>query len=45
LADTAIYSDAAKLAEVNKKYTEVQQKIAATTDAWENAMMEMEELG
>ena len=45
LADTAIYSDATKLAEANKKYTEVQQKIAATTDAWENAMMEMEELG
>ena len=45
LADIAIYSDAAKLAEVNKKYTEIQQKIAATTDAWENAMMEMEELG
>ena len=45
LADTAIYSDAVKLAEANKKYTEVQQKIASATDAGENAMMEMEELG
>jgi ATP-binding cassette subfamily F protein 3 len=45
LADSSIYSDPAKLNEINRFYADIKQKITQATDEWETAMLEMEELG
>jgi ATP-binding cassette subfamily F protein 3 len=44
LADPKIYNDSVALAEINRFYTDVKQKLDRTTEDWENLMMEVEEL-
>jgi ATP-binding cassette, subfamily F, member 3 len=44
LAEPAVYNDSKALADLNKLYSEVKQKLERATEAWENAMMEVEEL-
>lgn len=42
LADSAVYNDPTKLAELNRFYTDIKQKIAQATDDWEKAVLEAE---
>ncbi|WP_031526089.1 ABC-F family ATP-binding cassette domain-containing protein [Dyadobacter crusticola] len=44
LGDPAIYNDSVALAEMNRFYTDIKQKLEKTTEDWENLMMEVEEL-
>lgn len=44
LADPKIYNDSVALAEMNRFYIDVKQKLDQTTEDWENLMMEVEEL-
>ena len=44
LAEPAIYNDSKALADLNRFYSEIKQKLEKATEAWENAMMEVEEL-
>jgi len=44
LAEPAIYNDSKALADLNRFYAEIKQKLEKATEAWENAMMEIEEL-
>ncbi len=44
LADPASYADKGTLDRLNEKYAHTQKKIADTTQAWEVAMLEVEEL-
>lgn len=45
LADEAIYSNPTKLAEINRQYAEIKQKIDKSTENWEQAVLEVEALG
>lgn len=44
LAEPAIYNDAKALSDLNRAYTEIKLKLEKANDAWETAMMEVEEL-
>lgn len=44
LADPKIYNDSVALAEMNRFYTDIKQKLDRSTEDWENLMMEVEEL-
>ncbi|KAA0989674.1 ABC-F family ATP-binding cassette domain-containing protein [Dyadobacter aurulentus] len=44
LGDPKIYNDSVALAEMNRFYTDIKQKLEKTTEDWENLMMEVEEL-
>ena len=44
LADPNIYNDSVALAELNRFYTDIKQKLEQSTDDWENLMLEVEEL-
>ncbi len=44
LAEPAIYNDTKALADLNRFYSEIKQKLEKANDDWENAMMEVEEL-
>lgn len=44
LAEPSIYNDSKALADVNQQYTEVKTKLNEASDAWESAMMLVEEL-
>ncbi|MBO9614050.1 MAG: ABC-F family ATP-binding cassette domain-containing protein [Dyadobacter sp.] len=44
LADPAIYNDSVALAEMNRFYTDIKQKLEQSTEDWENLMLEVEEL-
>lgn len=44
LADPKIYNDSVALAEMNRFYTDVKQKLEQSTEDWENLMLEVEEL-
>lgn len=44
LADPAIYEDAKKLQDTNASYQQVQSKLAEANQAWEDAMLSLEEL-
>ncbi|WP_439557430.1 ribosomal protection-like ABC-F family protein [Dyadobacter sp.] len=44
LGDPTIYNDSVALAEINKFYADIKQKLEQTTENWENLMMEVEEL-
>jgi ATP-binding cassette subfamily F protein 3 len=44
LGDPTIYNDSAALAEMNRFYADIKQKLEKTTEDWENLMMEVEEL-
>ena len=45
LADPASYAEKGTLDRLNEKYSHTQKKITDTTQAWEVAMLEVEELG
>ncbi|KQS33430.1 ATP-binding cassette domain-containing protein [Dyadobacter sp. Leaf189] len=44
LGDPTIYNDSVALAEMNRFYADIKQKLEKTTEDWENLMMEVEEL-
>lgn len=44
LAEPAIYNDSVALAEINRFYADIKQKLEQSTEDWENLMMEVEEL-
>ena len=44
LADPKIYNDSVALAEMNRFYVDIKQKLEQSTEDWENLMMEVEEL-
>ncbi len=44
LADSSIYSNPAKLNEINRFYTDIKQKIAEATDEWEKTVLEADAL-
>jgi ATP-binding cassette subfamily F protein 3 len=44
LADPKIYNDSVTLAEINRFYADIKQKLEQSTDDWENLMLEVEEL-
>ncbi|WP_221394118.1 ABC-F family ATP-binding cassette domain-containing protein [Dyadobacter sp. NIV53] len=44
LGEPAVYNDAKALADLNRFYADIKQKLEKTTEAWENAMIEIEEL-
>ena len=44
LADPKIYNDSVALAEMNRFYADVKQKLEQRTEDWENLMLEVEEL-
>jgi ATP-binding cassette subfamily F protein 3 len=44
LADPKIYNDSVALAEMNRFYTDIKQKLEQSTEDWENLMLEVEEL-
>jgi ATP-binding cassette subfamily F protein 3 len=44
LGEPAIYNDAKALADLNRFYADVKQKLEQATESWETAMMEMESL-
>jgi len=44
LADPKIYNDSVALAELNRFYTDIKQKLEQSTEDWENLMLEVEEL-
>lgn len=44
LAEPAIYEDAKALADLNRTYADIKQKLDKANDDWETAMMEIEEL-
>lgn len=44
LADPKIYNDSIALAEMNRFYTDIKQKLEQSTEDWENLMLEVEEL-
>lgn len=44
LADSNVYNDSQKLAQLNVAYAEVKKALDKTTEEWENAMMLVEEL-
>jgi ATP-binding cassette subfamily F protein 3 len=44
LADPKIYNDNTALAELNKFYADLKQKLNNTTESWENLMLEVDEL-
>lgn len=44
LADPNIYNDSVALAEMNRFYTDIKQKLEQSTEDWENLMLEVEEL-
>jgi ATP-binding cassette subfamily F protein 3 len=44
LTEPAVYNDAKALADLNKFYAEIKQKLEVATESWENAMMEIESL-
>ncbi|WP_342088825.1 ABC-F family ATP-binding cassette domain-containing protein [Dyadobacter sp. OTU695] len=44
LADPKIYNDSVALAEMNRFYVDIKQKLEKSTEDWENLMLEVEEL-
>ncbi len=44
LADPSVYNDVKALADLNRFYADIKQKLEKANDAWETAMMEVEEL-
>lgn len=44
LADPKIYNDSVALAELNRFYADIKQKLEESTEDWENLMLEVEEL-
>lgn len=44
LADPKIYNDSVALAELNRFYADIKQKLDQSTDDWENLMLEVEQL-
>ncbi|MDR6803760.1 ATP-binding cassette subfamily F protein 3 [Dyadobacter sp. BE34] len=44
LADPKIYNDSVALAELNRFYADIKQKLEQSTEDWENLMLEVEEL-
>ena len=44
LADPSVYNDVKALADLNRFYADIKQKLEKANDAWETAMMEAEEL-
>lgn len=44
LADPSVYDDAKALADLNRTYAEITQKLEKANDDWETAMLEVEEL-
>ena len=44
LADPKIYNDSVALAELNRFYADIKQKLEQSTDDWENLMLEVEGL-
>ncbi|SDF05227.1 ATP-binding cassette, subfamily F, member 3 [Dyadobacter soli] len=44
LAEPAIYNDSVALAELNRFYADIKQKLEQSTEDWENLMLEVEEL-
>ncbi|MGV3601985.1 MAG: ABC-F family ATP-binding cassette domain-containing protein [Dyadobacter fermentans] len=44
LAEPGIYNDSVALAEMNRFYTDIKQKLEKNTEDWENLMLEVEEL-
>ncbi|TDE18636.1 ABC-F family ATP-binding cassette domain-containing protein [Dyadobacter psychrotolerans] len=44
LAEPSVYNDAKALADLNRSYADLKQKLEKATEAWENAMIEVEEL-
>lgn len=44
LSDPKIYNDSVALAEMNRFYTDIKQKLEQSTEDWENLMLEVEEL-
>ncbi len=44
LSDSNIYNDPSKLAELNRFYADIKQKIDEATEEWEQAMLEVEAL-
>lgn len=44
LSDPKIYNDSVALAEMNRFYADIKQKLEQSTEDWENLMLEVEEL-
>ncbi|HEV7382182.1 MAG TPA: ABC-F family ATP-binding cassette domain-containing protein [Dyadobacter sp.] len=44
LAEPSVYEDAKALADLNKTYADIKQKLEKANDDWETAMLEVEEL-
>lgn len=44
LAEPSVYNDVKALADLNRFYADIKQKLEKANDAWETAMMEVEEL-
>lgn len=44
LADPSVYNDVKALGDLNRFYADIKQKLEKANDAWETAMMEVEEL-
>lgn len=44
LAEPAVYNDSKALADLNRLYADIKQKLDKANDSWETAMMEVEEL-
>jgi ATP-binding cassette, subfamily F, member 3 len=44
LSDPKIYNDSVALAEINRFYADIKQKLEQSTEDWENLMLEVEEL-
>ncbi|MCP1384555.1 ABC-F family ATP-binding cassette domain-containing protein [Runella salmonicolor] len=45
LANESVYSNPTKLAELNRQYADIKQKIDKSTENWEQAVLEVEALG
>ncbi|AXE21261.1 ABC transporter ATP-binding protein [Runella rosea] len=45
LADESVYSNPTKLAELNRQYADIKQKINKSTENWEQAVLEVDALG
>jgi len=44
LAEPSVYNDSKALADLNRTYADLKQKLDKATEAWENAMIQVEEL-
>ncbi len=42
LADPKIYNDSKALADVNRSYTDIKQKLDQSTETWETLMLEVD---